>query len=219
MIRSLTVESTILPKAPPMITPTARSTTLPLTANCLNSLKNPILALLTIAATAVDGPDFRACFPRGWPLFPAWRAPCSVEVRGCCKNVATPHPCRVSATRWSKARAGRIRPLECAVDCDVNRTTWFVFVCAFCQFFLHVLKDSPHEQSASGPEPSDLGDHGLRRRWRGWCGHRHSLRFDLPAVRTCPRRWRCRRSGHQRPETRGNDDGRVAGQARVDHSP
>src|SRR5512135_3801442 len=40
MIRSLTSESTILPNAPPMITPTARSTTLPLTANSLNSLAN-----------------------------------------------------------------------------------------------------------------------------------------------------------------------------------
>src|SRR5512143_448016 len=40
MIRSLTSESTILPNAPPMITPTARSTTLPLTANSRNSLAN-----------------------------------------------------------------------------------------------------------------------------------------------------------------------------------
>src|SRR5271170_4883906 len=38
MIRSLTSESTILPNAPPMITPTARSTTLPLTAKSRNSL-------------------------------------------------------------------------------------------------------------------------------------------------------------------------------------
>src|ERR1700694_3036987 len=38
MIRSLTSESTILPKAAPMITPTARPTTLPLTANSRNSL-------------------------------------------------------------------------------------------------------------------------------------------------------------------------------------
>jgi hypothetical protein len=37
MIRSPTIESTILPKAPPMITPTARSMALPLTANSLNS--------------------------------------------------------------------------------------------------------------------------------------------------------------------------------------
>ncbi len=34
---SLTKESTIFPKAPPMMTPTARSITLPRTANALNS--------------------------------------------------------------------------------------------------------------------------------------------------------------------------------------
>src|SRR5579864_4415609 len=38
MIKSLTSESTILPKAPPMMTPTAKSTTLPLTAKSRNSL-------------------------------------------------------------------------------------------------------------------------------------------------------------------------------------
>src|SRR6478736_3270696 len=43
MITSATSESTILPKAPPMITPTARSTTLPLTANSLNSLMKLML--------------------------------------------------------------------------------------------------------------------------------------------------------------------------------
>ena len=37
MIRSFTIESTILPNAAPMITPTARSITLPLRANSLNS--------------------------------------------------------------------------------------------------------------------------------------------------------------------------------------
>ena len=37
MITSFTSESTILPNAPPMITPTARSTTLPFTANSRNS--------------------------------------------------------------------------------------------------------------------------------------------------------------------------------------
>ena len=36
-MRSLTIEDTILPKAPPMITPTAMSTALPFMANCLNS--------------------------------------------------------------------------------------------------------------------------------------------------------------------------------------
>src|SRR6266571_6380911 len=43
MMRSLTSESTILPNAAPMITPTARSTTLPLTANSRNSLMNDML--------------------------------------------------------------------------------------------------------------------------------------------------------------------------------
>src|SRR5438552_5523455 len=43
MMMSLTSESTILPKAPPMITPTAKSTTLPLTANSRNSFANDTL--------------------------------------------------------------------------------------------------------------------------------------------------------------------------------
>src|SRR6266478_2797065 len=42
MMMSLTTEVTILPKAPPMITPTARSTTLPRIANSLNSLIIPM---------------------------------------------------------------------------------------------------------------------------------------------------------------------------------
>jgi len=44
MIRSLTIDVTILPNAPPMITPTARSITLPLTANSLNSCIMPMFA-------------------------------------------------------------------------------------------------------------------------------------------------------------------------------
>ena len=40
---SLTSDETIFPNAPPMITPTAMSITLPFMANSLNSLKNPIL--------------------------------------------------------------------------------------------------------------------------------------------------------------------------------
>src|SRR5512132_552301 len=44
MIKSLTSESTILPNAAPMITPTARSTTLPLTANSRNSLMIDMLS-------------------------------------------------------------------------------------------------------------------------------------------------------------------------------
>src|SRR3982751_1855864 len=42
MTRALTSESTILPNAAPMITPTARSTTFPLSANSRNSLANDI---------------------------------------------------------------------------------------------------------------------------------------------------------------------------------
>ena len=37
MIRSATIEDTIFPKAPPIMIPTAMSTTLPRMANCLNS--------------------------------------------------------------------------------------------------------------------------------------------------------------------------------------
>src|SRR5690348_4654098 len=44
MMRSFTSESTILPNAAPMITPTARSTTLPRIANARNSLMNDISA-------------------------------------------------------------------------------------------------------------------------------------------------------------------------------
>src|SRR6266496_4756002 len=59
MTRSLTSESTILPKAPPMITPTARSTTLPLIANSRNSLVNDI----EMASFAVPGLPARSAMP------------------------------------------------------------------------------------------------------------------------------------------------------------
>jgi hypothetical protein len=52
MIRSPTTESTILPKAPPMITPTARSMTLPLMANSLNSLTMLMMPPSTVLGTA-----------------------------------------------------------------------------------------------------------------------------------------------------------------------
>jgi hypothetical protein len=42
IIKSFTTESTIYPKAAPIITPTARSITLPFVANSRNSLKNEI---------------------------------------------------------------------------------------------------------------------------------------------------------------------------------
>src|ERR1700687_1068043 len=44
MMRSLTMELTTLPNAPPMMTPMAICTTLPRSANSLNSLSNPIAA-------------------------------------------------------------------------------------------------------------------------------------------------------------------------------
>ncbi|MNC38341.1 hypothetical protein D3C75_869390 [compost metagenome] len=43
---SLTTDVTIFPNAPPIMTPTARSITLPFTANSLNSLIKPIIELL-----------------------------------------------------------------------------------------------------------------------------------------------------------------------------
>src|SRR5213076_955437 len=55
MIRSLTSESTIFPNAAPMITPTARSTTLPLTANSRNSLMNDISPPCAKATVAWGG--------------------------------------------------------------------------------------------------------------------------------------------------------------------
>src|SRR5690606_4668743 len=45
---SFTKEATILPNAPPIITATARSTTLPLIANSLNSFRNPISIWLMV---------------------------------------------------------------------------------------------------------------------------------------------------------------------------
>ena len=46
MITSLTKDETILPKAAPMMIPTAMSTTLPLTAKALNSLSMPMFRSL-----------------------------------------------------------------------------------------------------------------------------------------------------------------------------
>ena len=45
VIISSTIDFTILPKAPPITTPTARSITLPFMANVLNSFMNPIFIL------------------------------------------------------------------------------------------------------------------------------------------------------------------------------
>ena len=45
IMRSLTIEETILPKAPPMITPTAISTALPFTAKSLNSFMKEDFAI------------------------------------------------------------------------------------------------------------------------------------------------------------------------------
>ena len=56
MIRSLTSESTILANAAPMITPTARSTTLPFEANSLNSVINAMPGLLVGIAASIPAP-------------------------------------------------------------------------------------------------------------------------------------------------------------------
>src|SRR5712671_4631841 len=48
MMMSLTIEVTILPNAPPMMIPTAMSTTLPRIANSLNSLTIPMTFLLSL---------------------------------------------------------------------------------------------------------------------------------------------------------------------------
>src|SRR5205814_3427570 len=60
MIRSLTSESTILPKAAPMMTPTARSTTFPLTANSRNSDAND----MTFPSLGDESPTYDAARPR-----------------------------------------------------------------------------------------------------------------------------------------------------------
>jgi hypothetical protein len=45
MTMSLTSELTTVPKAAPMMMPTARSSTLPLMANSLNSLRKPMVSI------------------------------------------------------------------------------------------------------------------------------------------------------------------------------
>ena len=57
MMMSPTNESTILPKAPPMITPTARSITLPFSANSLNSL----IMLMTVLSSGVRSTSDHCC--------------------------------------------------------------------------------------------------------------------------------------------------------------
>ena len=46
MMMSSVIEETMVPKAPPMMTPTARSITLPLAMNSLNSCTMPMRASL-----------------------------------------------------------------------------------------------------------------------------------------------------------------------------
>src|SRR5512139_630561 len=53
MMRSLTIDSTILPKAAPMMTPTARSMALPLTANSLNSDMKLMLSPSIVGETSL----------------------------------------------------------------------------------------------------------------------------------------------------------------------
>jgi hypothetical protein len=59
MITSATSEETIFPKAAPMITPTARSTTLPRLTNDPNSLKKPIRNASERKMGAVDDAPVR----------------------------------------------------------------------------------------------------------------------------------------------------------------
>jgi hypothetical protein len=67
MMTSPTSESTILPKAPPMITPTARSITLPLTANSLNSERSSSVSscgdVVWIAAALTAGAGLATVVP------------------------------------------------------------------------------------------------------------------------------------------------------------
>src|SRR3954464_1591889 len=67
MTMSATREETILPKAVPMITPTARSTTLPLIANSRNSLTMLIRSPRSLDFLIADFDDFQ-------PLLPGRRA-------------------------------------------------------------------------------------------------------------------------------------------------
>src|SRR5436190_15931594 len=85
MMRSFTSESTILPKAAPMMTPTARSITLPLTAKERNSESIPIEILLF-----QSGYDARA-FTERQPLEnPDARGPsCRPGVIGSCHRAGT----------------------------------------------------------------------------------------------------------------------------------
>src|SRR4051812_4054706 len=55
MMRSDTIELTIAPKAAPMITPTARSTTLPFSANFLNS------SIMNVRPALVDDSRMNHC--------------------------------------------------------------------------------------------------------------------------------------------------------------
>jgi hypothetical protein len=59
MTTSPTSESTILPNAAPMMTPTARSMTLPFTANSRNSRSMPIAVPPRTGASMQDAPTGR----------------------------------------------------------------------------------------------------------------------------------------------------------------
>src|SRR5262245_4382348 len=97
MMMCLTSESTILPKAAPMITPIARSITLPFRANCLNSSSSENARLPACAECFVRsiGPSslqeknvdptllFReACLPRELGHAPVLVAHLGDELRG-----------------------------------------------------------------------------------------------------------------------------------------
>src|SRR3954463_13981651 len=88
MTRSFTRESTILPNAAPMMTPTARSTTLPFTANSRNSLANDIRA---------SGGLGRRIFARkGVPGTPPGALPYAAPQNGLQVGTSNPLKCRIN---------------------------------------------------------------------------------------------------------------------------
>ncbi len=108
MTTSLTSELTILPKAVPMITPTAKSTTLPFTANSRNS-DDPHRRLL----------DCRASLPRLRSLPVSGFARLRAAVASCSAQRATS---LWGSVRGSSARAERSAPGRLAVLAVFLRT-------------------------------------------------------------------------------------------------
>src|SRR5438874_9673065 len=64
MMMSLTSESTIFPNAAPMMTPTAKSTTLPFSANSRNSVMNDIASSIVLKVPAAARPALHSFLHR-----------------------------------------------------------------------------------------------------------------------------------------------------------